>query len=217
MHIKHKTNFKSSFKVTFGNFKKVTFLWPKFIKVLMKCCAVAGGMNLRYMLHDTLIQYSMAIRYWLCYVCVYSVIVINYLYIIWDCSQTTSKPKISIGLLLQIWIKCTWVWVCSENVFSIWGWFFYSLRLKREQRTKIERREKHEIIRYLYLAGDGGGLEEGGGPGPLRHDGGGRQTDGYLAAGIKSSVQVVCVMVNVLPNLRKRGLMFCQYGNVQSH
>ena len=33
-----------------------------------------------------------------------------------------------------------------------------------------------------YFTSDGRGLEEGGGPGPLGHDGGRRQADGHLAS-----------------------------------
>ena len=53
-----------------------------------------------------------------------------------------------------------------------------------------------------YLAGDCGRLEKGGGPGPLRDDGGGGQPDGHLAARIESRVQVVCVVVNVFAYLK---------------
>ena len=55
-----------------------------------------------------------------------------------------------------------------------------------------------------YLAGHRGALEQRGGPRPLGDDRGGRQADRHLAARIKRRVQVVCVMVDVLPDLRKR-------------
>ena len=55
-----------------------------------------------------------------------------------------------------------------------------------------------------HLTGHRGALEQGGGPRPLGDDGGGRQPDGHLATRIKGRVQVVCVMVDVLSDLRKR-------------
>ena len=55
----------------------------------------------------------------------------------------------------------------------------------------------------MYLAGHSGWLQEGGGPGPLGHDGGGRQSNGDLAPGIEGSVEVVCIMIDVLTNLNR--------------
>ena len=57
-----------------------------------------------------------------------------------------------------------------------------------------------------YLAGHGGGLEQGGGPGPLGHDGGGGQADGDLAPRVEGGVQVVSVVVNILPNLKQQSI-----------
>ena len=59
-----------------------------------------------------------------------------------------------------------------------------------------------------HLAGHGGGLEEGGRPGPLGHDGGGRQSDGDLASSIKGGVEVVSIMVDVFTNLKTSGQLF---------
>ena len=47
------------------------------------------------------------------------------------------------------------------------------------------------------LGGHRRGLEQGGRPGPLRDDGGGRQPDAHLAAGVEGSVEVVGVVVDV--------------------
>ena len=58
----------------------------------------------------------------------------------------------------------------------------------------------------LYLAGDSGGLEKSGRPGPLGHDGGGRQTDGHFASRVKSRVEIVRVVIDVLPHLRVESL-----------
>ena len=57
-----------------------------------------------------------------------------------------------------------------------------------------------------HLAGHGGGLEQGGGPGPLGHDGGGGQADGDLAPRVEGGVQVVSVVVNILPNLKQQSI-----------
>ena len=58
----------------------------------------------------------------------------------------------------------------------------------------------------LYLAGDSGGLEKSGRPGPLGHDGGGRQTDGHFASRVKSRVEIVRVVIDVLPHLQVESL-----------
>ena len=59
-----------------------------------------------------------------------------------------------------------------------------------------------------HLAGHGGGLEEGGGPGPLGHDGGGGQADGDLAPSIKGGVEVVSIVVDMFTNLKTSGQVF---------
>ena len=55
----------------------------------------------------------------------------------------------------------------------------------------------------LYLAGNSRGLEKSGRPGPLRHDGGGRQPDGDLAARVKGRVEIVSIVVDIFTNLNK--------------
>ena len=57
------------------------------------------------------------------------------------------------------------------------------------------------MILSAHLAGHSGGLEERGSPGPLGHDGGGRQTDGDFSSSIKSRVEIVRVVVDMLPHL----------------
>ena len=64
----------------------------------------------------------------------------------------------------------------------------------------------HCLCLHDYLAGHGGGLEQGGGPGPLGHDGGGGQADGDLAPRVEGGVQVVSVVVNILPNLKQQSI-----------
>ena len=55
----------------------------------------------------------------------------------------------------------------------------------------------------IHLAGDGGALEQGGGPRPLGDDGGGGEADGHLASSVKGRVQVIRVLVDMLPHLNR--------------
>ena len=59
----------------------------------------------------------------------------------------------------------------------------------------------HCLCLHDYLAGHGGGLEQGGGPGPLGHDGGGRQSYRHFPTSIEGSVEIVRVVVDMLPHL----------------
>ena len=52
------------------------------------------------------------------------------------------------------------------------------------------------------LAGHSRGLEQSGRPCPLRHDGGGRQTNGDLASSVKGGVEIVRIMVDIFTNLK---------------
>ena len=63
-------------------------------------------------------------------------------------------------------------------------------------------------VKY-YLAGNGGALEESGGPGPLGDDGGGSQPDRDLAPCVECCVQVVRVPVDIFSHL---GVKQCSLG-----
>ena len=54
---------------------------------------------------------------------------------------------------------------------------------------------------HPHLAGHRGGLQQRARPCPLRHDGGGRQADGHLAAGVEGRVEVGRVVVDVVADL----------------
>ena len=76
------------------------------------------------------------------------------------------------------------------------SWNFLSLSTRPHPRSQS------------HLAGHGGGLEEGGGPGPLGHDSGGGQADGDLAPSIKGGVEVVSIVVDMFTNLKTSGQVF---------
>ena len=58
------------------------------------------------------------------------------------------------------------------------------------------------MILSAHLAGHSGGLEERGSPGPLGHDGGGRQSYRHFPTSIEGSVEIIRVVINILPHLR---------------
>ena len=142
---------------------------------------------------------------------------------------------------VQRHIKYCAVLSCGHNLqYLIGHWYwphvfyvFYAIQqshwIKGEPKCLFFIHEMAEQIHYrrnfFYLAGDGGGLKQGGGPGPLGDDSCRSQADGDFAwlktklaktfcivclitSSIKSGVQVIGVMINVLPNLEKSFKVF---------
>ena len=135
---------------------------------------------------------------------------------------------------VQRHIKYCAVISCGHNLqYQIGHWYwphvfyvFYAIQqshwIKGEPKCFFDSRNGRadSLWDNFYLAGDGGGLKQGGGPGPLGDDSCRSQADGDFAwlktklaktfcfvclitSSIKSGVQVIGVMVNVLPNLEK--------------